>query len=125
MDGSSRRLRRESVSAAGSPSSRRLASGAPSHRRSKAATAAAQTSAVRRVGFGAALREAGAGLVAEARLFDVYRGDPISADKVSYAYALSFQAADRTLTDAEVDAVQDRIVAALRARFNATLRGQG
>jgi phenylalanyl-tRNA synthetase beta chain len=73
----------------------------------------------------ASLRQAGEGLLAEARLFDVYRGDRIAPGTVSYAYALSFQAADRTLTDAEVDAVEARIVAALRARFGATLRGPG
>ncbi len=73
----------------------------------------------------ATLREAGEGLVAEVRLFDAYRGDRIAAGRVSYAYALSYQAPDRTLTDAEVDLVQDRIVAALRSRFLATLRGEG
>jgi phenylalanyl-tRNA synthetase beta chain len=73
----------------------------------------------------ATLREAGEGLLAEVRLFDVYRGHPIPPGKVSYAYALSYQAPDRTLTDAEVDAVQDRITEALRSRFQATPRGRG
>jgi len=73
----------------------------------------------------AALREAGEGLLADVRLFDAYRGDRIPPGAISYAYALSFEAADRTLTDAEVAAVEARIVAALRTRFNATLRGQG
>ena len=71
----------------------------------------------------AAVRGAGEGMLAEVRLFDVYRGDPIPAGKVSYAYALSYQAADRTLRDDEVDAVETRLVAALREGFGATLRG--
>ncbi len=71
------------------------------------------------------LRNAGGELLAEVRLFDVYRGDRIPPRKVSYAYTLSYQAPDRTLTDAEVDAVEARIVAALRSRLGATLRGPG
>jgi phenylalanyl-tRNA synthetase beta chain len=71
----------------------------------------------------AALREAGGELLREARLFDVYRGDRIAAGTTSYAFALGFQAADRTLRDDEADAAQARIVEALRARFGATLRG--
>jgi phenylalanyl-tRNA synthetase beta chain len=71
----------------------------------------------------ATLRESAGGLLGEVRLFDVYRGDRIPAGTVSYAYALSYQAPDRTLTDAEVDTVEARIVAALRERFGATLRG--
>jgi phenylalanyl-tRNA synthetase beta chain len=71
----------------------------------------------------AALREAGGTLLEEVRLFDRYQGDRVPAGMVSYAYHLVYQAADRTLTDAEVDAVEARILEALRARFNATLRG--
>ncbi len=71
----------------------------------------------------ATLREAGGDLLGDVRLFDVYRGDRIPAGTVSYAYALSYQAADRTLTDAEVDGVEARLVASLRTRFGATLRG--
>jgi len=71
----------------------------------------------------ATIRGAGEGLLGDVRLFDMYRGDRIPAGTVSYAYALSYQAADRTLTDVEVDAVEARIVGALRTRFNATLRG--
>jgi phenylalanyl-tRNA synthetase beta chain len=59
----------------------------------------------------------------EARIFDVYRGDPVPEGRKSIALALSFQAPDRTLSDDEAAGMRDRIVAALRERFDAELRG--
>lgn len=38
-----------------------------------------------------------------AKLFDVYEGDKIPMTQHSYAYTLSFQSPDKTLTDKEVD----------------------
>jgi phenylalanyl-tRNA synthetase beta chain len=70
----------------------------------------------------AAILTAGGELVRAARLFDVYTGAGIPAERKSLAYALTYQAPDRTLTDAEVDAVQTRIVAALGSAFGASLR---
>ena len=42
--------------------------------------------------------------------------------KKSLAYALTYQALDRTLTDEEVNQVQSKIVEALREQFEAVLR---
>jgi phenylalanyl-tRNA synthetase beta chain len=70
----------------------------------------------------AAIVAAGGELVRAARLFDVYSGAGIPAEQKSLAYALTYQSLDRTLTDAEVDAVQARVVAALGSAFGATLR---
>jgi phenylalanyl-tRNA synthetase beta chain len=58
----------------------------------------------------------------EARVFDVYRGEPVPAGRKSVALALSFQAPDRTLSDDEAAGMRERIVAALRERFDAELR---
>jgi phenylalanyl-tRNA synthetase beta chain len=58
----------------------------------------------------------------ELRLFDVYRGQGLAADERSLAYSLSFRHADRTLTDAEVDAAMARIVARVEAACGAKLR---
>ena len=64
------------------------------------------------------IRAAGAELLADVRLFDVYRGDSIPAGKKSLAYALTYQA-DRTLKDTEIDKahkkVEDRLVHVLKA----------
>ncbi|HEX9056390.1 MAG TPA: phenylalanine--tRNA ligase subunit beta, partial [Ktedonobacterales bacterium] len=69
-----------------------------------------------------AIRAAGGDLVRQVRLFDVYTGETIAQDKKSLAYSLTYQSSDRTLTDKEVDAVQARILDALRKSVGATLR---
>ncbi len=70
----------------------------------------------------ATIRESGGDLLAGARLFDVYRGDQIGEGKKSLAYALTFQAPDRTLTDKEADKQRERIVRALEGKLGAKLR---
>jgi phenylalanyl-tRNA synthetase beta chain len=67
-------------------------------------------------------RRAGGELLAHAEVFDVYEGEQLGGGKKSVALHLVFQAADRTLTNAEADAGRDRIVAALAERFGAQLR---
>jgi phenylalanyl-tRNA synthetase beta chain len=71
----------------------------------------------------AAILAAGGHLLADARLFDVYRGEQIGAGKKSLAYNLTFQAEDRTLTDKEVAKIQSRIVRRLEKELGARLRG--
>jgi phenylalanyl-tRNA synthetase beta chain len=70
----------------------------------------------------AAIREAGGDLLEDARLFDVYSGDPIPAGKKSLAYNLTYRAPDRTLNDEEVAKVHARIVRAAEKRLGAELR---
>ena len=70
----------------------------------------------------ALLRSSGAPLLTETRLFDVYEGKGVPEGQRSLAYSLTFQAADRTLTEAEIEAVQQSIVNALAAEFGAVLR---
>jgi phenylalanyl-tRNA synthetase beta chain len=65
---------------------------------------------------------AGGRLLAGVRLFDVYRGGQIDAGKKSLAYALTFQAPDRTLTDKDAAKVQSRIVKKLEKELGAKLR---
>ena len=56
------------------------------------------------------------------RIFDVYRGDPIPADKKSVALHVSFQSPERTLSDEDAREIRERIVAALKEQFDAELR---
>jgi phenylalanyl-tRNA synthetase beta chain len=70
----------------------------------------------------AVVRSAGGPLLADVRLFDVYRGPQLPPDQKSLAFSLVFQAADRTLTDAEVDAEKRRIVEVVAKRLSARLR---
>ncbi len=55
-------------------------------------------------------------------LFDVFRGQNVPAGQKSLAYAFTYRAADKTLTDAEVNAAHDRIVAQLRQGLTAVIR---
>ncbi len=64
----------------------------------------------------------GFALVADASLFDLYAGEQIPAGKKSFAMHLVFQAPDRTLTDAEVNQVQEKLLSRLASSLGATLR---
>jgi phenylalanyl-tRNA synthetase beta chain len=70
----------------------------------------------------AVIRDAGGPLLAEAGVFDTYRGEQVGEGRQSVAVHLQFRAADRTLTDAEADAVRETIVTALRERLSGELR---
>lgn len=70
------------------------------------------------------IREAGGQLLRDVSLFDVYRGAPVPPGKRSLAYALTYQAPDRTLTDEEVATVRERIIRRLERELGAQLRSQ-
>lgn len=69
------------------------------------------------------IRDAGGALLERVALFDLYQGPQVAAGKRSLAYTLRFRAPDRTLTDAEADDAMSRIVASVRSRFGAQVRG--
>ena len=69
------------------------------------------------------VRDAGGPLLARAEVFDVYRGEQIAPGRTSLAIALTFRARDRTLTDADVAPVREKIVARLAAELGGKLRG--
>jgi len=66
-------------------------------------------------------RESGA-LLERAEVFDVYTGPPVPSGHRSVAYALTFRSPERTLTDEEVEALMQRIIAALAEELDARLR---
>jgi phenylalanyl-tRNA synthetase beta chain len=69
------------------------------------------------------VRRAGAPLLSDAAVFDVYRDEErIGAGNVSLALRLSFRAADRTLTDEEVAAKRGKISAALAEQLSGRVR---
>ncbi len=61
-------------------------------------------------------------MLSKLRLFDVYRGEQIGEGKKSLAYSLTYQAADRTLTDQEVLKIRQRIIKRLETEIGASLR---
>ena len=66
-------------------------------------------------------KRAGADLVS-VELFDRYEGQGVPTGRVSVAFRLIFQRADRTLVDTEVNQAMDVVVRALAERFGAVLR---
>jgi len=62
-------------------------------------------------------------LISEVILFDVYSGRQVDAGKKSLAYRLVYQSPTHTLTDEEVNKVQEQILKRLTGELGATLRG--
>ena len=69
-----------------------------------------------------AIRAAGGEWLRGVTLFDLYVGEPIPAGKKSLAYALTFQADDRSLTEDEVRVLYRRIQAHTAAELGAATR---
>ncbi len=61
-------------------------------------------------------------LLRSIKLFDIYRGTGVPEGKKSMAFSLELRADDRTLTDADSEAVVTKVLAALEERLGATLR---
>lgn len=68
-----------------------------------------------------AVRGADKGLIAAVSLFDVYEGPHVGEDKKSLALSVRLEPKDRTLTEADIESVAQKIIAAA-AKVGATLR---
>ncbi len=55
-------------------------------------------------------------------LFDVFRGKHVPEGQKSLAYAFTYRAADKTLTEAEINASHEKIVATFKTQLQATFR---
>ena len=64
----------------------------------------------------------GFSLVKQVSIFDVYAGEQVPPGKKSLAYKITFQSPSHTLTDKEVDKVQQQILSKLSKELSATLR---
>ncbi|MFK8253083.1 phenylalanine--tRNA ligase subunit beta [Ancylobacter terrae] len=62
-------------------------------------------------------------LITAVNVFDVYEGAGIDPDKKSVALSVTLQPREKTLTDAEIEAVAARIVADVGKKTGASLRG--
>ncbi len=82
---------------------------------------------VNRVTVSGSLKEiiltAGAPLLKEAEVFDLYEGDKMEAGKKSIAFSLKYVDPERTLTDEEVTKVHGKVLEALKEKSGAVLRG--
>ncbi|HAX71693.1 MAG TPA: phenylalanine--tRNA ligase subunit beta, partial [Anaerolineae bacterium] len=70
----------------------------------------------------ALIRQTGGRSVTNVRLFDLYRDEKIGEGKKSLAYALTYQAEDKTMTDADAAAIRNKIVKRLEKEVGAKLR---
>ncbi len=70
-----------------------------------------------------ALAKHGGRLLESFRVFDVYRGERLEGGRYAVGVRLAFRSTSGTLTDAEVDAVVERIVARLESDLGVVLRG--
>jgi phenylalanyl-tRNA synthetase beta chain len=69
-----------------------------------------------------AITKAGKGLLESVELFDEYRGENVPTGQRSLAFRLNYRASDRTLTDAEVEPVHNKVREALVEKFGVNLR---
>lgn len=64
----------------------------------------------------------GSGLIESLNLFDIYRGNQIQEGLKSVAYSIIYRSFERTLTDDEVNEIQNRIIKDLEDNIDAKLR---
>jgi phenylalanyl-tRNA synthetase beta chain len=62
-------------------------------------------------------------LLSAVELFDVYQGKGVPEGQKSLAISVSLQPREKTLTEAEIDAIAAKIVAEVAKKTGATLRG--
>ncbi len=70
----------------------------------------------------AVIREHAGELLIGVKVFDIYTGKQVAEGCKSMAFNLTYQAADRTLTDAEVDASMKTVIAKVAEEYKAKLR---
>jgi phenylalanyl-tRNA synthetase beta chain len=72
----------------------------------------------------AEIRAAGGDLLTDAALFDVYRGAGLPEGTKSLAFALTYQAPDRTLGEKEIAKAHEKVEGRLRHMLKAQIRGK-
>ncbi len=68
------------------------------------------------------IRSMGSGLIEDARIFDVFTGGTVQDGKKSVAVSLHLRASDKTLTEEEINRIQDKALKKLRLALGAELR---
>ncbi|MDB9322642.1 phenylalanine--tRNA ligase subunit beta [Nodularia spumigena CS-591/04] len=68
------------------------------------------------------INKAAKGLLESVELFDEYRGENVPAGQRSLAFRLIYRSSDRTLTEAEVEPVHNKVREALVEKFGVNLR---
>lgn len=74
-------------------------------------------------GLTSCLRKHSPAIVADVRLFDVFAGKGLASNEKSLAFRVVMQDTEKTLADADADAVVDALVRAAATEYGAKLRG--
>ena len=61
-------------------------------------------------------------VIQSVEVFDVYEGEHVEAGKKSVALTISFQSAEKTLTDQDINQIHEKVLEALQKDVNAQLR---
>ena len=70
------------------------------------------------------LKKVGGRILSDISVFDVYTGENVLENEKSIAYKLTFQLADRTLTDEEVTEVFEKMIVEVESKVGAKLRNK-
>ncbi|MGE4342099.1 MAG: hypothetical protein AB7E23_03275, partial [Bacilli bacterium] len=62
-------------------------------------------------------------LIKDVQVFDIYRGEHLAAETKSVALKITYQDESKTLTDAEIKALEEKIKTMLDRKFAVRLRG--
>jgi phenylalanyl-tRNA synthetase beta chain len=68
------------------------------------------------------VKQAKAANLETVELFDVFRGKHVPEGQKSLAYAFTYRAADKTLTDTDVNAAHTKVLDALKGQLQAAVR---
>jgi len=70
-----------------------------------------------------AVKSAKAANLESVELFDIFRGQGVPEGRKSLAYAFTYRAVDKTLTDADVNSAHEKIIGSLKTQLQAEMRG--
>lgn len=68
------------------------------------------------------VKQAKAANLETVELFDVFRGKHVPEGQKSLAYAFTYRASDKTLTDGEVNSAHAKVVEAFKSQLMASMR---
>ena len=70
----------------------------------------------------ATVKKVGKNIVKDVEIFDIYEGEHVASDEKSVAISILYQAEDKTLTDGDINTVQEQIMNELESKLGALLR---
>lgn len=69
-----------------------------------------------------AIKKTNKSVIRDVQIFDIYQGEHVEKGYKSVALSILYQMADKTITDQDINPIQEKIMATLEKEFNAELR---